>query len=101
MIGVSKQITCPYCRRPGILMGCYYGICEVKHEDRTCYVYDVHLLSVYNPEDLEGVPMVDYWEDYEEEEDLGEGVEGEGLEEALGEDFWEDVRRELEELDRE
>ena len=97
MIGMGKQITCPYCRRPGILVECFLGICDVKHEDKVCYVYDIHL----DPKDLEGIPRFDYWEDYEEEEDLGEGVEGEGLEEALEEEFrlWEDVRRELEEAE--
>ena len=92
MIGMGKQITCPYCRRPGELIECYYGICDVKHEDTTCKVYDVHL----NPEDLAGVPMVDYWEDYEEED--SEDIEGEVLGEELGleEDFWEELREELE-----
>jgi len=86
-----KSITCPYCGRPGIITECYYGICEVKHEDKVCYVYDVHL----DPKDTEGIPMVDFWEDYEEEEDIE--LE-EALEEELGleEEFWEDVKRELE-----
>ena len=90
-----KSITCPYCGRPGVLTECYYGICDVRHEDKICQVYDFHL----NPEDLVGVPMVDFWEDYEEEEEGGESVElEEALEEELGleEEFWEDVRRELE-----
>ena len=97
MIGMGKQITCPYCGRPGIITECYYGICDVKHEDKVCYVYDIHL----NPEDLAGIPRIDFWEDYEEEEEEGVELEELGLEEALeeealGEEFWEDVERELE-----
>jgi len=90
-----KEIICPYCRRPGVLIECFLGICDVKHEDKVCQVYDFHL----NPEDLVGVPVFDYWEDYEEEEDDG----GEGLEEALWEDveeeLWEEVKEELDKED--
>ena len=93
MIGMGKQITCPYCGRPGIITECYYGICDVKHEDKVCYVYDVHL----DPKDTEGIPMVDYWEDYEEEEDLeGEALEELGLEEDVEFRVWEDLKEEME-----